>query len=664
MKSIKSKMIVSITALVIGIIVAMTLVTKFYSTQALNDTTNSMLVSLADRSADLIANKVESNLEYVSAIASRSEILNNSLTIERKLKSLANVIEERDYIKIGISDINGHIIFSNSTNADISERDYFKLAVNGTANVSDPLMSSTEGIIVVVYAVPIINDGKVVGVLTATKDSNEISNMINEITVGQSGKAFMLNAEGVKIAHYNNELVEKMDNDLENVKNDSELLELATLEEKMIRGEQGIGEYTYNGEDKELAYAPVSGTSWSLAVSVLKSEILSQVDQLVNILVTLAVVSIIVSVIIVYVIANQFAKNLRMVTQYMIPMSEGDFTQVIEENKLKTKDEIGQMMRAFNTMQNSLSDMFKLVVDNSEKVDENAENLSQVSGQMNEAVGMVNDAIQDVAQGSAVQAESISSIARDMNTFSGNMEQIVLDIKDVNTSTYGIKTLSENSNQNMESLSESVKNTNNTFGIFRDRIIILGQNLEQINDITKLINGISEQTNLLSLNATIEAARAGDAGKGFAVVADEIRKLSEQSKNSAERINDLISKISAGNVEIEESTKLLDKEFMDQTDVIDITLESFNEIVVSVQNILPKIKNVNDSAERINEKTNSIMGELDQISAISEESSAATEEISASMEQLFSSSEQIAESASNLRDRMEEMIKETRKFKL
>lgn len=664
MKSIKSKLIASIMVLVIGIITVMTLITRASSTQALSTTTNTMLESLADRSADLVSTKVGENLTYVQAIATRSEITDDSLTDEQKLKSLGGIIEEQGYLKIGISDLKGNILFSNGKNTDISDREYFQLAAKGTANVSDPIMSKTDGIIVVIYAVPILKNGTVTGILTATTDSSELSNMVNSMTVGQSGKAFMLNSAGVKIAHYDNALVESMDNDIENAAQDDSLTALAAIETKMIQGESGVGEYRYAGEDKVLAYVPVEGTTWSLAIAIQKSEILSQAHSLVYKLLLLAAAAIIISVLTVYVIANQYAKRLGLVMHHMLPMSEGDFTQKVQGKTLESKDEIGQLMRALKHMQDSIRDMFGLVQNNSGKIVEDAKRLSEVSGQMNESVGMVNDAIQDVAKGSASQAESISSIAQNMNTFSGSMEQMVSDIKEVDTSTMEIKVLSENSNQKIEDLSDSVKNTNQTFRTFRERIAALGENLNQINEITKLINDISEQTNLLSLNAAIEAARAGEAGRGFAVVAEEIRTLSEQSQSSAARINGLIQKISTGNVYIDESTGLLSKEFANQTGIIDMTLESFHEIVAAIEDILPKIDNVNHSARSFNGKKNEILGELEQISAVSQESSAATEEISASMERLFSSSKQIAGAASNLEKHTDETMEGTKQFKL
>ena len=67
------------------------------------------------------------------------------------------------------------------------------------------------------------------------------------------------------------------------------------------------------------------------------------------------------------------------------------------------------------------------------------------------------------------------------------------------------------------------------------------QSAQQIREATELITDIAAQTNLLSLNASIEAARAGENGRGFAVVADQIRNLSEQSRQSAERIVQIVN---------------------------------------------------------------------------------------------------------------------------
>lgn len=76
-----------------------------------------------------------------------------------------------------------------------------------------------------------------------------------------------------------------------------------------------------------------------------------------------------------------------------------------------------------------------------------------------------------------------------------------------------------------------------------EQILHLSEQTQQIGGISELVGNLANQTNMLALNAAIEAARAGEHGKGFGVVAGEIRKLADQSKKSAEKINALVTDI-------------------------------------------------------------------------------------------------------------------------
>lgn len=664
MKSIKSKLLILTSVLITVIITGISVLTVIISTRTLENTTERMLESLVDQSAKLVESNVREQLSIVKMIANRKEITDMSLSVQGRLASLTQIIEENNYMKMGIADLNGRIVFNNNTVTDISERDYYKNALQGIANVSDPLMSQTEGKIVVIYAAPIFHNGQITGVLTATKDGNDISNLVDGVKFGETGRAFMINNLGVTIAHHNKELVINMDNDLENVKTDKALEQLVSLEKKMIQGETGVGQYVYGGVEKELAYAPVKGTNWSLAVTVEKSEVMSELEDLIRGIIILASAFLLVACIAVYFIANGITKTIKLAITYILPMSKGDFTHRITDKHLKLKDEVGQMIRAVDTTQQAMKEMLTLVIDNSTKIDLDAQSLSAVSEQMSASTSVVTNAIQEVAQGSVSQVTAITSVAEGMNTFSEGVEQIAVDIKDVDKSAKDIMQLSIDSNDKMINLAESVKKSIHAFQNFETGIMQLGNNIGKINEITNLINDISEQTNLLSLNASIEAARAGEAGRGFAVVADEIRKLAEQSRASAVNIAGLIATIYSENQVIIETTNHVSKEFNGQIEVIDSTLSSFNHIVESVEAIIPKIVNVNSSTERITREKNEIMSSIDDISAISQEASASTEEISASAEEMASSTEEVATSATNLGVRTNEMIQEIYKFKL
>ena len=118
------------------------------------------------------------------------------------------------------------------------------------------------------------------GVLIEKRDGNYLSNLTNQVKVGKSGTAFMINGTGTSIANANKDLVLQMSNMIEESKKNPDLQPLADIQNKMITGEEGIGGYTYNGLDKYVGYAPVQGTNWSVGITVLKNDILSELDSL------------------------------------------------------------------------------------------------------------------------------------------------------------------------------------------------------------------------------------------------------------------------------------------------------------------------------------------------------------------------------------------------
>lgn len=154
----------------------------------------------------------------------------------------------------------------------------------------------------------------------------------------------------------------------------------------------------------------------------------------------------------------------------------------------------------------------------------------------------------------------------------------------------------------------------------------LSERVQEVKNIIGTILDISSQTNLLALNASIEAARAGEAGRGFAVVADEIRTLSEHTRESANKITDiiseLVSEVEATNQSIHSSSQTIEK----QGEMIETTKESFGVIEKEVNDLIRDIYSTEQIMKEILNATGIISDHVTSLSSASEEIAAASTE--------------------------------------
>lgn len=189
--------------------------------------------------------------------------------------------------------------------------------------------------------------------------------------------------------------------------------------------------------------------------------------------------------------------------------------------------------------------------------------------------------------------------------------------------------------------------------------------VEQINELSNAILGITSQSNLLALNAAIEAARAGEAGKGFAVVADEIRKLAEGSKTSVSRIQEVtkevlavVNALSSSSVEI---TDFIEKKVLnDYEDLVQLS-ERYNELTKVINNIVMEFSS---TSEELLASMQNMVQAITQITASANEEAMGAANIAQKTEEIVHMAENVVNLASKSNEISESLIRLVKQFKI
>lgn len=663
-KSLKTQLLVSFISLIVTICIGFSLISFYVSKKALIQSVSTTLPETAEQAAKAIENGISAEIKVLELVAENATLKDPNIPIKDKLDVLSAENKRAGHLGMSFVDTKGNLYDIGGATFNVADQDSFKKAMAGTANAADPLISKTDGSVIVIYSAPVKFNGSIVGVIMAGKDGNALSEFTNSIKFGGTGQAFMLSKNGNTIAHNNKDLVLSQDNDFENVKKDSALQSVVDIEKKMVAGESGAGEYTYKGKSKYIGYAPVKSTGWSVGIAIETTEILKELNSLEVSIAGVAVVFIILGTIIVSILSRGITKYINLSMNHVKAIAEGDLTNEIPSELLNRKDEIGKMAKSIEDMKGSIVMMIGDINSSSSSIDEQISSISAVAEEISSSSQNVSMAIGDVAKGTTQQASDLFDMTAIVQDFSSKLENMIKMISDIDTSTNGIKTMADSSHKDMANVIESVKNVNIVFNDLINKTQSVGQNVSKINEITTLINSIAEQTNLLALNAAIEAARAGESGRGFAVVADEIRKLAEQSKDSSVSISDLISEISKDTEKMVSTTGDVKIQLKNQEQEINTAIKSFETIKIAVEDITPKMEETNASVRILDSSKDFVLEQIEVVSSVSQEVSASSEEIAAAAHEMSDSTEGIAASLETLSEMSKKMMENVNKFKV
>ena len=378
-------------------------------------------------------------------------------------------------------------------------------------------------------------------------------------------------------------------------------------------------------------------------------------------LVILAIAIVIASVLS-RVMYRMLAKPLENLNASVSSIAAGDLSG--DDIPVKTKDELGQLAISFNQMKQQLTDVLAALSDNAQHLNITAEELSASTQEVTATsltIARQSEESVSSAQRSAVSSRE-SSIA--MEETATAISKIAEATQELHHTALNTEKIADAGEGNILSAGVQMSSIYDATKLTTQLIQKLSKQSEEIEGISHIITGITDQTNLLALNAAIEAARAGEHGKGFAVVADEVRKLAEQSKQSANQIVHLTYEIQQETRNVETAVQQSLSTVEEGVIVINNAGQSFNEIVQAVDNMKAQIENVSAVTEQISASTQQVAASVAEISTSSELTANQLVDASDSMQTQVSTLQEIAAVSSELNDRANTLQEVVSGFKL
>ena len=650
-KSIKTSLILAFSILIIVVAVSISSIAVATGKKLLIGRAQETVQLLADDSANLLESRFETLVSELAVMA--NQYSNANMPAKGQLLALKKWEATTDYLGLGVVTPDGKASYTDTSTAELGDRDYVQKAFQMQPAISDVIISKVTGEPVIMLAVPVMGNAAKTGIpvnnlIIARKDGNTLSELTNDTGYGEEGYAYIINGEGQIMAHPDKTLVTEQFNPIKAAEEDKSYQSLSESVQYMLKQRNGFTTYEFKGKSQYTGFHEIEGTEWIIAVTAVKQEVLADINTLQRLMNTLIVASLALGLMVTFLLGTWLTKPITVIAKVSDKIAALDITDNVPERYLKMNNENGVLARAMQNITESLRMIIGEIRDSSIEIASTSQELTATTEQSATSADEVSRTVEEIAKGASDQASSAERGSIGAMKLGSIIEQNREHMYNVNTASEKITSVVNDGLQEIGHLSEISKENNTATQEIYQIILKTNASTAQIGEASSVIADIADQTNLLSLNASIEAARAGEAGRGFAVVAAEIKKLADQSAESTNYIDGIVRELKDIVTKAVNSIEKVNTISKEQSESVLDTKNKYEAIKVAVTETDQAIGLLNESEDIMIQAKNEILDLLQSLSAIAEENAASTEEASAAMVEQSSSLDEIAKSTERL----------------
>lgn len=596
------------------------------------------------------------DLDVLTTEINSDSIGTNQETLQKKLDVIVKAHPELDAALLGNE--KGQYIRSpkkQESDYDPRERKWYKNAMleKGKVFVGVPVASVTTGNLVVNIS-GTLEDGE--GAVALALNLDKMSESLQSVKIGERGGLIIVDSEHKVVSGTGtafNKTGKKAADAIEG------LPEVATTVENDT---PSMSQIQFMNRDMLVATLKDPLTGWSIVALSDLEDYSDAAQPILKQSLIVIVISILAAAIIIVLMVRSFLIPLRKLQAGTRIVRDGNLTERVN---LSSKDEFGELAQNFDQMTHSLHTMVSEVNQTSSRLASSSLIIKESTEQTTESVQHVAETVMESAENAATSAEAseqtanaVEEMAKGVSTIAESASSIVDSAGQTEHDVAQGSQMISSVRTQMDRILEAVSQT----ASLMDELSQLSDDAKQMNTA---IAAIAKQTNLLSLNASIEASRAGEAGRGFAVVAIEVRKLSEQSKESADSISQIITQMLDL---IQRSTATMNGNVRNQVgEGMRISQDAegaFTNIERSTSHIVEQIQSVSAAAEQISASTEEVSATVTHLASLSRNSADSSQTTSAAAQEQMAAMEEISSSSQELSNMAQDLQQLVKRFKI